>query len=338
MVSGSGDSDSHQAHSSVNQAILLSSQSNGVIHHWHVQSGKCIHTLKEDNDNNVFALEYSHDGKVFAAAGSDTRVYIYDEHTKQRVNIMAPRLLHLPGHANRVFTLKFHPQDHNLLLSGGWDRTIQLYDLRAGCGIGSIFGPAISGDALDVHEDLIVAASNRNKDPIQIFSLTKRQLIQNVEWDTTKKDQESGFLYGARFSKPQPDLIFTGGAGRNEIKIFENNIDGTATMRTLATITDLESPVLALDASKNGDTFAFGLQDGRIYLVNYKIDEVLGEFEGYKNSFTLSAVKEHPETYAGGASTEEEHHHFAAGHVSKHHMGGAQHSGLGEAKKEERKE
>jgi WD40 repeat protein len=95
-----------------------------VIHHWHVQSGKCIHTLKEDNDNNVFALDFSIDGKLFAAAGSDTRVYIYDEQTKQRIHIMTQGAGHLPGHANRVFTLKFHPQDHNLLLSGGWDRTI----------------------------------------------------------------------------------------------------------------------------------------------------------------------------------------------------------------------
>lgn len=91
----------------------------------------------------------------------------------------------------------------------------------------SIYGPSISGDSLDVHEDLIVTGSNRNKDVVQIFSLSKRQLIQNVEWEaTSKKDPEVGFAYGTRFSRPVPHLIFAGGAGKNELKVFENNVDG----------------------------------------------------------------------------------------------------------------
>jgi COMPASS component SWD3 len=64
-----------------------------------------------------------------------------------------------------------------MIISGGWDRTIQLYDLRTGSVIDSIFGPCISGDSLDVFEDLIVAGSNRCKDVVQLFSLNKRQLI-----------------------------------------------------------------------------------------------------------------------------------------------------------------
>jgi hypothetical protein len=50
------------------------------------------------------------------------------------------------------------------LLSGGWDRTIQIYDLRIGRTIGSIFGPNISGDSMDVYDDMIIAGSNRNKE------------------------------------------------------------------------------------------------------------------------------------------------------------------------------
>jgi hypothetical protein len=79
---------------------------------------------------------------------------------------------------------------------------------------------------------------------------------------------------------------------------------------------------LALDASKNGDTFVFGLQDGRIYLVNYKIDELLGEFEGYKNTYTLQSLSEHPDAYGSGAAIEIGHGASAGhkDHASKHHM------------------
>jgi len=35
-----------------------------------------------------------------------------------------------PGHSNRIFCVKFHPNDPNVLLSGGWDTTIQIWDTR----------------------------------------------------------------------------------------------------------------------------------------------------------------------------------------------------------------
>jgi COMPASS component SWD3 len=47
----------------------------------------------------------------------------------------------LPGHSNRIFALKFHNTDPNVLVSGGWDRTIQIYDIREGRTVASMFGP-----------------------------------------------------------------------------------------------------------------------------------------------------------------------------------------------------
>jgi COMPASS component SWD3 len=256
-------------------------------------SGKCTHTIKEEHDNDLYALDFSPDGRLFAVAGLDTKVYIYDEQTKAKLHVMTEGPGHHPGHSNRVFAVKFHPTDSNVLLSGGWDRTIQIYDLRAGMVVDSIFGPEISGDALDVYEDMILAGSNRNKDVIQMFSLSKRSLIQTVEWEaSSKKDLETGFIYGAKFSKPSPQLIFAGGAGRNEVKVFENNIDGSASMRILASINEFDSPALCLDTSKNGETFAFGCQTGQIYIVSYKIDDLIGDFEGYQGQFSMEKGKE----------------------------------------------
>jgi len=100
----------------------------------------------------------------------------------------------------------------------------------------------------------------------------------------TKKDLESGFVLGARFSFPKPDLIFAGGAGRNQLKIFENNIDSSASMRIMATLDELDTAVLSIDAAKNGDSFAFGCRNGNIYVMQYKIDELAGDFEGYGES------------------------------------------------------
>ena len=67
-------------------AVLVTTQSDGVVQHWHVNTGKCQHTIKEDNGNNLYALDFAPDGRTFAVAGSDTYVYVYDEITKQRLH------------------------------------------------------------------------------------------------------------------------------------------------------------------------------------------------------------------------------------------------------------
>lgn len=122
-------------------------------------------------------------------------------------------------------------------------------------------------------------------------------------------------MYGARFSRPNPNLIFAGGAGRNEVKIFENNIDSSASMRIMSIINEFDSPCLSLDASNNGESFAFGLQDGRVYVVNYKIDDLVGDFEGYQGQFSLSKAKEFIE------EKEKEHQHhqqLLSAHIHGH--------------------
>lgn len=142
--------------------------------------------------------------------------------------------------------------------------------MRIGRTVGSIFGPTISGDALDAYDDLILAGSNRNKNMLQLFSLSQRCLIFNIDWESNKRESESGYLYSARFSKNNPNYIFAGGAGKNEMKIFENNADGSASFRQVAGISELDSPCLSIETTRSGDVFAFGCQDGKVYICNYK--------------------------------------------------------------------
>ncbi len=54
-----------------------------------------------------------------------------------------------PIHTQRVFACRFVREDQNLVLTGGWDRTIKIFDLRAGGPVGHWFGAELSGDALD---------------------------------------------------------------------------------------------------------------------------------------------------------------------------------------------
>ena len=70
---------------------------------------------------------------MFATAGKDKIVRIYDEATKTMVSKLSSGWGSISGgrcerggHSNRVFSLKFKPDDPNLLISGGWDDTVQV--------------------------------------------------------------------------------------------------------------------------------------------------------------------------------------------------------------------
>ena len=52
------------------------------------------------------------------------------------------------GHSNRIFSAKWHPTEADLLVSGGWDNTVQIWDARAGASVRSIYGPHLCGDSM----------------------------------------------------------------------------------------------------------------------------------------------------------------------------------------------
>merc|ERR1712232_1281471 len=105
------------------------------VQHWHVKSGKCLHTIKEDK-NPIFCLDYAEDGSTFCTAGRDRILRVYDEATKQlKAQLIDGDQKTTAGHSNRVFALKC--VDPHTVISGGWDNTVQIWDLRRGYSVRS---------------------------------------------------------------------------------------------------------------------------------------------------------------------------------------------------------
>mmetsp|Transcript_30876 Transcript_30876/g.81018 ORF Transcript_30876/g.81018 Transcript_30876/m.81018 type:complete len:245 (-) Transcript_30876:233-967(-) len=148
--------------------VLLAASSDGSVSHWHITSGNKLHTVTEDG-NQINCVDYTKDGRRFATAGMDKIIRIYDEATKTQVQELKGGYgKSHPGHSNRVFSLRFSPSDDNLLLSGGWDDTVQLWDVRTDSPVRNIFGAHICGDALDISGNEILTGSWRPKDQLQV--------------------------------------------------------------------------------------------------------------------------------------------------------------------------
>jgi COMPASS component SWD3 len=103
----------------------------------------------------------------------------------------------LTGHSNRIFAIKFAAHDPNLLLSGGWDQSILLWDLRAEKPVRSMFGPSICGDSLDVNSKYVLTGSYRMDKQLQLWDLGSGEVVCDYHWPS----ENPVMLYAAKFSK-----------------------------------------------------------------------------------------------------------------------------------------
>lgn len=162
--------------------LLLSVSSVGQVCHWHVSRGSMLHTFTEDN-NELYTCTFSLDGTSFLTAGKDMVIRCYDESTNQLLcSLRHGNEETTSGHANRIFSARYRADDANIIASGGWDNTIQIWDLRAGHSVWSYYGPNVCGESLDTVGSYLVVGSWKGTDQIHVYDLRTRDTLAIYDW------------------------------------------------------------------------------------------------------------------------------------------------------------
>ena len=115
---------------------------------------------------------------------------MYEESTKSISHEFPGGNWQNSGHSNRVFSVKFLPDDPQVILSGGWDSNIYIWDLRIKKSQGAIYGASLSGDTLDFKNGVILSGSCRIRDQVQLWDFRTRQLIESP------KSSDNAYVYG----------------------------------------------------------------------------------------------------------------------------------------------
>lgn len=238
--------------------VFIASNTNGQIQHWHMSSGKCLHSLFCENDQ-IYALDYDNEGTKFLAAGMNKTIRLFDEDTKSESVVLCGGSGHgrtTSGHSNRIFACKFVPDDNNLIISGGWDSTVQIWDVRAGHSVRSFYGPHICGDSLDMVGNNVLTGSWRSADQLEIWDFRSGKRLENINWYGPHSHfgavgHQPCMVYAAQFSResPNPRFIVAGGSGFNEARVFNRRQNNDV----VGTITGLQGGVFAVDFSPTGD-------------------------------------------------------------------------------------
>jgi len=251
--------------------ISVNAEFDGQILHWHIKSGKCLHTITE-RDNQLFCLDYFEDGSQFATAGRDRLVRVYDEATKRLVQtLQGGDQKNTAGHSNRVFSLKYHPTHPNIILSGGWDNTVQIWDTRKGHSVRSIWNCYLCGDSVDFSADgnQVLTGSWRTENALQIWDFGTCEPVETIEWKAAEGNTSAAtcMLFSAQFSKdPTSSMIVAGGSQENEAKFFSRG-DKTEPFGALV---NLPKPVFSVDFSPNSKMAAIGSADGAVRVMEVR--------------------------------------------------------------------
>jgi COMPASS component SWD3 len=167
----------------VSKNVILTANANGSVQHWHTTSGKLLHTTF-DELNQYYTCDYNNDGSQYATGGKDQKIRVYDEQTRKLVIELEGGGSGENGHSNRIYCVKFDPNDPNFLISGGWDRTVIVWDIRLGNPVRHFYGPSITGDSIDLSNEVIMTGSKLTEEQtMQMWEYTSCEHFTDINWD-----------------------------------------------------------------------------------------------------------------------------------------------------------
>ena len=103
----------------------------GRVLSWMPEKAHDLDTIYQSEDNYYHTIDQSHDhGSKYVVAGKLPVLEIFDDETNKRIQFYEPSD-HI-GHINKIFCAKFSTDNPNIIYSGGWDRNVIMWDIRAG--------------------------------------------------------------------------------------------------------------------------------------------------------------------------------------------------------------
>jgi WD40 repeat protein len=242
-----------------NPKNFLAVTADGFVSEWSLQKQPVENWFLSEEKNQLYALDISFSGSKFATAGLDTQIKLYDYETRKNIGKLEKNHEQQdesnPGHTNRIFSLIFHPTDPTMLISAGWDDSVQIWDLRTNAAIHSIFGPHICADSMDIVGNSLLTGSWRTRDQLQVWDLRKFDMDRGIKWDNGKQC----LLYATRFV-PGAKYFAAGGSGSNQVKLFSME-----TSEAVGPALQFDAVVFCLAFSKDGKQMVVGTKGGGCY-------------------------------------------------------------------------
>eukprot|EP00742_Colponemidia_sp_Colp-10_P005419 GILJ01005791.1.p1 GENE.GILJ01005791.1~~GILJ01005791.1.p1 ORF type:complete len:646 (-),score=96.73 GILJ01005791.1:200-2086(-) len=135
---------------------IASGSSDNTIRIWNTESGSCVRVL-EGHTSRIWDITSSRSGDCIASASGDSTVKVWGHGLNKP---SATCQLSIGGHEGDVYSVRFHPGG-NHLVTGGYDKTVRLFDVRTGALVRTFAGhtSSVSRALFNPHGNLIISGS-----------------------------------------------------------------------------------------------------------------------------------------------------------------------------------
>eukprot|EP00051_Salpingoeca_urceolata_P009948 m.120809 g.120809 ORF g.120809 m.120809 type:complete len:341 (+) comp16517_c0_seq5:186-1208(+) len=203
---------------------VLCAYASGIVRRWHVGTSDCLTRMQVNGEVTLTALDSRFDDKQFAVGGGTSLVHVYDAETNTEIKVLGSERAKLAqsrtlvGHTNRLFAIKYHPTDPNLLISAGWDKTVQFWDQRTPSqAVKHIYGPYVCGDALCYNSDAtqLLVGSYRRQNSLEVFDVGSGKKMSQLG-----ADAPAHWVYGCAYVPGQPKVTASCGVRENSLRLY----------------------------------------------------------------------------------------------------------------------
>ncbi|XP_060112011.1 uncharacterized WD repeat-containing protein alr2800-like [Heteronotia binoei] len=226
-----------------NGDVLLATYSGGTVKLWHVSSRTCVRTMKENRQTMVATFNPS--GSRFLTGGAGPGINMYDTQTWDNLGIFqsSDNPNTVDGHWSRVYALTFFPENDERFVSGGWDNTVQFWNIQQPHSQRRLSGPHVCGDAVSIDKTgtQVLTGSWRRNDTLQIWDAETGIKLLDIPEDFRGRSQ----IYTCHFLGN--DHIIAGGSRSNLCRLIDKRI-----LMSTGVLNDLPGGVYSTHVSNRG--------------------------------------------------------------------------------------
>jgi COMPASS component SWD3 len=111
-------------------------------------------------------------------------------------------------------------------LSGGWDCTVFVWDIRQTKPAASFFGPCISGDSIDYKNNIILTGSYREKNSLELWDMRNYEKLCDIN-TKTRTGNQINYVSTCHFSAlkgEQKSYIIAGSSMSNVVGLYSKDL------------------------------------------------------------------------------------------------------------------
>ena len=238
---------------------LASSSCDCKVKLWDIQTGKCLHSLKQHEE--VWSVAFSPDGKLLASGCDDCQVRLWDVETGKCLHVFS-------GHSSEVLAIAFS-WDGQTLISGSQDSTIRFWNLKTLSCRKIIDGHEDGVRAISLSPDGKTLASSSNDRTVRLWEIKTGKCLQVFRG-------HKNVVFTVAFS-PQGNLLASSGIGQ-KIRLWE-----IETGKCLKVLFGHSNLVNSIAFNPQGSVLASGSYDQSLKFWDLDTYQCLKTWKGHSN-------------------------------------------------------